>query len=75
VSGETTADFQARVLVAASKLIDNIDDYAPTLENGHVLDAVIAAYTGWLFPSKLEPPPPGFAADTGWIWFPANRVD
>jgi hypothetical protein len=36
----------------------------------HVFDAVVAAYTGWLFPDGLEPPPDGFNVAAGWIWFP-----
>jgi predicted nuclease with RNAse H fold len=35
-----------------------------------VLDAVIAAYTGWLAPGGLEEPPDDFNLASGWIWFP-----
>jgi hypothetical protein len=37
---------------------------------GHALDAVIAAYTGWLGPDRLEQPPESFNLASGWIWFP-----
>jgi predicted nuclease with RNAse H fold len=39
-------------------------------DGGHALDAVIAAYTGWLGIDRLEPPPEGFNLASGWIWFP-----
>jgi hypothetical protein len=38
--------------------------------SGHTLDAVIAAYTGWLHPDRLEAPPEDFNVAAGWIWFP-----
>lgn len=38
--------------------------------SGHTLDAVIAAYTGWLHPGGLEAPPEDFNLAAGWIWFP-----
>jgi hypothetical protein len=42
--------------------------------NAHALDALIAAYTGWLGPAKLDGPPGDFNAATGWIWLPAAEA-
>jgi hypothetical protein len=43
---------------------------AAALEVGHVLDAVIAAYTGWLGSERLGGPPAGVNLSAGWIWVP-----
>lgn len=40
------------------------------LTTGHVYDAVIAAYTGWLPPKMLDAPPEEHNAASGWIWLP-----
>jgi hypothetical protein len=46
-------------------------DLRPALfADGHVLNALIAAYTAWLAPDELELPPTGFNVASGWIWFP-----
>ncbi len=42
--------------------------------SGHTLDAVIAAYTGWLHPDGLEAPPEDFNLAAGWIWFPEGYL-
>lgn len=42
----------------------------PGDDGGHALDAVVAAYTGWLGVDRLEQPPDGFNLASGWIWFP-----
>jgi hypothetical protein len=55
------------------RLAERVDglEAAPLLwSNGHVFDALIAAYTAWLAPGGLEPPPAGFNVASGWIWFP-----
>lgn len=70
--GEAEGDFCSRV---ASGLVEiglgGIEDQRDQLEaNRDVLDAVLAAYTGWLGPERLEQPPEGFNPASGWIWFP-----
>ena len=67
---EDHSAFRARVLGALSAEVDRLDDFPAALANGHVFDAVIAAYTGWLGPDGLEPPPAGFNLASGWIWVP-----
>lgn len=61
--------YRERLVRGFGQLID-IGDHAPALANPHVLDGLIAAYTAWLAPEGLEPPPKGFNVASGWIWFP-----
>lgn len=68
--GETPRDFRARVLSALGERIDAIVDHGDELDNGHVFDALVAAYTGWLAPDGVEAPPDGFNLASGWIWLP-----
>ena len=35
-----------------------------------MLDALTAAYTGWLGLGRLVAPPPDFNLASGWIWMP-----
>lgn len=69
---ETPTDFRARVLEALGERIDGIPDHVAALDNGHVLDALVAAYTGWLAPDGVESPPPDFNLASGWIWLPLD---
>lgn len=69
--GESDAAFTSRVTDALMVEIDGLDDWRAALANGHVLDALIAAYTGWLSPDRLAHPPQGFNVASGWIWVPA----
>jgi predicted RNase H-like nuclease len=39
--------------------------------SGHVYDALLAAYTGWLPPDLLDAPPDHHNAASGWIWLPS----
>lgn len=66
--------FIARVLDALSERIDGVGEAREELRNGHVLDALIAAYTGWLGDKGLERPPEDFNQAAGWIWLPAVPV-
>lgn len=68
--GELSEAFRARVLGALGESMDGIDGHPTALENGHVFDALIAAFTGWLGPVGLEAPPEGFNLASGWIWVP-----
>lgn len=68
--GEAAEAFRSRVLGALSEVMDGIDEHPSVLENGHVFDALIAAYTGWLGSNGLEAPPDGFNLASGWIWVP-----
>jgi predicted nuclease with RNAse H fold len=72
---EADEAYAVRVVDGFEPRIDGIDPYRPRLvqREHHVLDALVAAYTGWLSPSGLQQPPPGFNTSTGWIWFP--KVD
>jgi predicted nuclease with RNAse H fold len=47
----------------------HLDDPEP-LAREHVFDAVVAAFTGWLYPGGLAPPPSKAALKRGWIWCP-----
>lgn len=47
-----------------------LDGGVDEFRRDHAFDALIAAYTGWLAPDGLEPPPADFNAAAGWIWLP-----
>jgi predicted nuclease with RNAse H fold len=68
--GEDVEAFAERVLDRLSDDMDGIDDHLSALRDGHVLDSLVAAYTGWLATEGLEPPPPSFNQASGWIWLP-----
>jgi len=70
--GEPEDVFVGRVLDAFGPLVDGVDEHRIALSGAghHVLDALLAAYTGWLSPEGLEPPPESFNSAAGWIWFP-----
>lgn len=69
--GEVAARrFQSRVLRKLGERIVGLDGDDDELPDDHAFDAVIAAYTGWLAPDGLEPPPGDFNAAAGWIWLP-----
>jgi predicted nuclease with RNAse H fold len=54
-----------------SGLIDVPDRLRRRLSEEHVFDALIAAYTGWLYPHGLRPPPSVMRESDGWIWIPS----
>lgn len=68
--GEGDHGFSDRILTALSNEVDDLDKHRDDLVSGHALDALIAAYTGWLHPEGLETPPPGYNVASGWIWTP-----
>jgi predicted nuclease with RNAse H fold len=69
--GEVAARrFRSRVLRKLGERIVGLDGDEDELPDDHAFDAVIAAYTGWLAPDGLEPPPGDFNAAAGWIWLP-----
>jgi len=68
--GETYESYRDRVLEGFGDLIDGLDAHDAEFDVPHVLDALTAAYTGWLAPAGLEAPPEDFNIASGWIWFP-----
>jgi predicted nuclease with RNAse H fold len=72
--GEDEAAYRCRIIDGLEGdvvgLCDVADHRSNMESNSDVLDAVLAAYTGWLSPDGLEEPPEGFNLATGWIWFP-----
>ena len=68
--GEAKVVYGQRVVAGFEVLIDGIDPHRAEFKSGHVLDALTAAYTGWLGLGRLEAPPPGFNLASGWIWMP-----
>jgi predicted nuclease with RNAse H fold len=72
--GEAVSTYRARVVdgLCGTTVGLLLDPSMRTLatDSGHVLDALIAAYTGWLGPRRLEQPPKGFNVASGWIWVP-----
>lgn len=72
--GEDEAAYRCRIidgLEGDAVGLRDIADHRSNMEsNSDVLDAVLAAYTGWLAPEGLEAPPDGFNLASGWIWFP-----
>ncbi len=73
--GEAPAAFRGRALEGFGTLLDGIDCHAAELEDGHVFDALVAAYTGWLGSDGLLGPPSGFNLASGWIWVPKAGVN
>lgn len=71
IKSESPAGFRKRVLEGFAALVGGLDEHAVALAVTHTLDALVAAYTGWLAPEGLEEPPEGFNIAAGWIWFPA----
>jgi predicted nuclease with RNAse H fold len=51
-------------------LIEVPDRLRNPVSEEHVFDALVAAYTGWLHPGGLHPPPPMMRESDGWIWIP-----
>jgi predicted nuclease with RNAse H fold len=72
--GEAPDAYRARVRSRLRTRIGQLDEHASELRNGHVFDALIAAYTGWLGPKGLQQPPDGFNLSSGWIWFPKTTA-
>jgi predicted nuclease with RNAse H fold len=71
-SNEEHATFSGRVLDALGEHLGGLDDHSDALREEHVIDALIAAWTGWLAPDGLEQPPPEYNVAAGWIWLPAQ---
>ena len=67
---EEAQSFVGRVLEALATQIDGLEDHSDRLLTVHVLDALVAAYTGWLSPDGLEQPPDHYNVASGWIWLP-----
>jgi predicted nuclease with RNAse H fold len=67
---ERDVDFSDRILAGLSSEVADLDQHRAGLASGHAVDALIAAYTGWLHPGGLEPPPRGYNVAAGWIWTP-----
>jgi predicted nuclease with RNAse H fold len=72
--GEEEETFAARLLEALAEEIDSVEDYREALLTPHALDALVAAYTGWLSPHGIEQPPDDFNVASGWIWLPKATV-
>lgn len=72
--GEEPDAYRKRVLSALAQRIDNLGAHADALQSGHVFDGLIAAYTGWLSPTGLQPPPDNFNVASGWIWYPHHSA-
>lgn len=70
---EDHAAFRLRVLKGFGELVGGLKDHATALAVTHTLDALVAAYTAWLAPDGLEPPPGEFNLAAGWIWFPRSQ--
>lgn len=58
------------MLAGLTTKLDISDTHREALNDGHAVDALVAAYTGWLGPAGLEPPPPDYNQAAGWIWLP-----
>ncbi len=69
-SGEDDLAFGERILASLSPHVDGLGEHAAALRDRHALDALVAAFTGWLDPDELEAPPEGFNQASGWIWLP-----
>jgi predicted nuclease with RNAse H fold len=69
IVGETAESFRGRVARAFEASIDGIGD--PSTWSAHEVDALVSAYTGWLFPERLVGPPANWAPEAGWIYYPA----
>jgi predicted nuclease with RNAse H fold len=67
---ESMSEFAGRVIEGLAARIDGVGEKRQQLEDEHVRDSAIAAYTGWLGPSRLEASPSGFNVAAGWIWLP-----
>ena len=62
--------FAGRVVEALAEEVDGVEDHRDVLLTTHVLDSLVAAYTGWLSPEGLEQPPDDYNVASGWIWLP-----
>ena len=66
--------FAGRVLEALGEEVEGVEERGDVLLATHGLDALVAAYTGWLSPDGLEQPPSGYNVASGWIWLPGISV-
>jgi len=62
---EPDQEFSDRILAALSSEVSDLDEHRPALASGHAVDALIAAYTGWLHPHRLRSPPPDYNLAAG----------
>ena len=68
--GEDEEAFAHRLMDALAEEIDSVEDHCDVMLTVHVLDALVAAYTGWLSPDGVERPPDNYNVASGWIWLP-----
>lgn len=64
--------FRGRILEYLSSEVAGLASFERQLADGHSFDALVAAYTAWLGPDRLEGPAESFNAATGWIWLPTG---
>jgi predicted nuclease with RNAse H fold len=62
--------FYEAVVTELSEEIAGVEDEPQCTSDDDVFDALIAAYTGLLYPDRVEAPPESFNLATGWIWVP-----
>lgn len=74
-SASVRGTFYSEVVDGLASKIDGLNDLPLCRTNDDVFDALLAAYTGWLYPDRLEEPPKGFDLASGWIWFPKTETD
>lgn len=69
---EEEPEFCARAATGLTEIgLKDVEAHRDKIEGSRdVFDAVLSAYTGWLGPVGLEPPPDDFNVASGWIWFP-----
>lgn len=65
--------FYSEVVDSLTTEVNGTDEWPQCREQDDVFDALIAAYTGWLYPEGLVTPPQGFNLASGWIWFPKAK--
>jgi predicted nuclease with RNAse H fold len=72
--GEEEEAFAARLLEALAEEIGGVEDHGDVLLTPDALDALVAAYTGWLSPDGLELPPDDHNVASGWIRLPKTSA-
>jgi predicted nuclease with RNAse H fold len=71
---EPQEQFRDRLVAGLYELIEGLEAWPETRQIGHVLDALISAYTAWLWPTSLRAPPTAWPLEEGgWIWFPLSN--
>lgn len=75
--GEDAGARARRLVAGMAELVDGLDDSSAARavkSGGHAFDALVAAYTAWLAPEGLEPPPAELDVSAGWIWLPRRQA-